>query len=207
MKKLVLLIAVGVTFGVVVWFGLRSKSATGGREAMVPTAAATDSLTPESTSRTPRVFRHRDRLSPKPAADVMDVWDKQIDALLASDGTDAEIADKLLELYPHMPTEGQADLILEIAPRIANDSYSNKLSVILTNATAPEEVLETLLTDLIDRPDTIRLPRLLDMARSKDNPKSGDAHDLLEALLGDDYGDDWDQWSKKISEWIASHPE
>ena len=206
MKKLVLLIAVGVTFGVVVWFGLRSKSATGGREAMV-TAAATDSLPPESTSRTPRVLRHRDRLSPKPAADVMDVWDKQIEALLASDGTDAEIADKLLELYPHMPTEGQADLILEIAPRIANDSYSNKLSVILTNATAPEEVLETLLTDLIDRPDNIRLPLLLDMARTKEHPKSGDARDLLEALLGEDYGEDWSLWSKKISEWIASHPE
>ena len=136
----------------------------------------------------------------------MDVWDKQIDAILASNDTDAEIADKLLALYPQVPTNGQADLILEITPRVANTNYS-KLSPLLTSTNSSEEVIETLLTDLIDRPDSLRLPLMLEMARSKGNPKSEDAHDLLEVILGDDYGEDWYQWSKKIAEWIASHPE
>ena len=207
MKKLVLFIVVFAALGAVVWFGLRSKPAPDGKAAGVATEATNDSPAPEATSQTPRAFRHRDRSkSDATASDPMDVWDKQIDAILESKATDAEIADQLLELYPRVPAEGQADLILEIATRIASENYS-KLSNIMTNAASSEEVVETLLTDLIDRPDKIRLPLLLDLARIQENPKSGDAHDLLEVLLGEDYGNNWDQWSKKISEWLASHPE
>jgi hypothetical protein len=133
-------------------------------------------------------------------------WDAKIDEILASDATESEIGGKLLELYPSVPPEGQADLALEIAARTSNQDYG-KLSNLMTNSITPEDVVEVLLTDLLDRPDTIRLPLLLDMARSKTNSKSEDAHDLLEALLGEDYGTDWNQWSKKISEWLASHPE
>ena len=207
MKKLVLIIVVFASLGAVVWFGLRSKPAPDGKAAGVATEVTNDSSAPETTSQTPRAFRHRDRSkSDATASDPMDVWDKQIDAILDSKATDTVIADKLLELYPRVPAEGQADLVLEIAPRISNENYS-KLSNIMTNSSSPEDVIETLLTDLIDRPDKLRLPLLLDLARVKENPKSGDAHDLLEVIIGEDYGEDWDQWSKKVAEYIASHPE
>lgn len=207
MKKLVLIIAALAVLGAAAWLGLRSKPAPTEQVAAATTAVATEAPAPESTGRTPRIFRHRDQSkSDGTSADPMEIWDKRVDAILESKGTDTEIADKLLELYPQVPTNGQADLILEIAPRVANTNY-NRLSNLLTNSSSPEEVIETLLTDLIDRPDNVRLPLMLEMARSKENPKSEDAHDLLEVILGDDYGEDWELWSKKISEWIASHPE
>ena len=174
---------------------------------MVATAGATDARPPETTSRTPRVFRPR-RLPGSDAAftNALETWSGQIETILAARSTDAEIANKLLEAYPSAPAEGQADLALEIAARISNENYG-KLASLMTNSTTPGEVVETLLTDLLDRPDKIRLPLLLDMARATENPKAEDARDLLEALLGENFGSDWEGWSKKISEWLASHPE
>ena len=33
------------------------------------------------------------------------------------------------------------------------------------------------------------------------------ARDMLVALMEQDHGKDWATWTKKISEWLASHPE
>lgn len=205
MKKLILIIAVFGALGAMAWLGLRSKPASGRLTAEVASGETAGSSVPEQTRHTPRIFRPRERANAD-GTNAMAVWDRQIDAVLASSGTAAEIADTLLELYPRVPAEGQADLAMEIAAHISNENYG-KLAGLITNSTSSEAVLETLLTDLMDRPDKIRLPLLLDMARSKENAKAPDAHELLEALLGEDYGEDWNLWSKKISEWLASHPE
>jgi hypothetical protein len=212
MKKLVLIIVVLVVGGIAVLLGTRYKPAPApavqNSEAAQPaTVAGVDATAPasEETSKTPSVFRRRTH-SKAGEGDPMEVWDKQIDTILESKAPDAQIADKLLALYPQLPTNGQADLFVEIAPRVSDKDYS-KLSTIVTNATTPEDVIDELLNDLIDRPDKVRMPVLLDLARTKDNPKAEDAHDLLEVILGDDYGEDWNVWSKKISEWISTHPE
>lgn len=212
MKKLVLIIVVLTVGGIAVWLGTRytprpTPVIQNSEAGQSTNTTAVDAGTPvsEESSKTPSVFRRRTH-SKTGEADPMEVWDKQIDAILESKGTDAEIADKLLALYPQLPTNSQADLFLEITPRVSNQDYS-KLSTIVTNATTPEDVIDELLNDLIDRPDKLRMPVLLDLARTKDNPKSEDAHDLLEVILGEDYGEDWNTWSKKISEWISTHPE
>lgn len=210
MKKLVLLILALVVCAAAVWLGTRYKPTSAVQNGEVAQSTDTKSVdaadpSPEENGKTPRAFRHHMH-SKDGETDPMDVWDKQVDAILTSPGTDAEIADKLLALYPQLPTNGQADLFVEIVPRIANTNYS-KLANVMTNVTTPADVLDTLFTDAIDRPDSVRMPVLLDVARNQDNPKSEAAHDLLEVLLGDDYGDDWNLWSKKIAEWTASHPE
>jgi hypothetical protein len=212
MKKLVILVVGCVALGLMLWLGLRSK--TGPAEPMsdTPEAPAQSLVATLETNRLARVFtrsaHHHERAPVEATASTNAVseWDAKIDEILASDAPESEIGKKLLELYPTVPPEGQADLALEIAARTANQDYG-KLANIITNTTTTGEVVDVLLNDLLDRPDNLRLPLLLDMARSKGNAKSEDAHDLLEALLGEDYGEDWSQWSKKISEWLASHPE
>lgn len=210
MKKVFLVIVAGVLAGVMMWLVARSKTSPKQRtaSATVEPAAQPDSATP--TNRTARAF-HRSAIRHVRANDepgftnAPAAWEMQADEILATPGTDADISRKLLELYPRVPADGQADLALEIATRTA-DAQHEQLAKLMTNSTTPEEVVEVLLTDLLDRPDAIRLPLLLEIARSKENPKSPDAHELLEALLGEDYGEDWAVWEKKIAEHLASHP-
>lgn len=207
----IIFLAVAVLGGML-WVGLRSKATRSDIVPVAPEASVQPLPVEPVTNRTARVFSrssHRRAALPadfSTAADATGPWDAKIDEILAADETDSEIGKKLLELYPVVPPEGQADLALEIAARTANQDYG-KLANIITNTATPEEVVDVLLSDLLDRPDSVRLPLLLDLARSKTNAKAGEAKDLLEALLGEDYGADWVQWSKKISEWLASHPE
>ena len=210
MRKLVLILIAIVICGAAVWLGTKYRPSVMTPEATTapatnPTTGDASPTNPDATGKTPRIFQHRQH-SNAGNADPMEVWDNQIDAILASPAPDAEIADQLLKIYPQMPTNAQADLFLEITPRVPDENYS-KLSGILTNATTTPEVLDTLLTDLVDRPDKVRLPVFLEVMRTTDNPKSQEAHDLLEVILGEDYGEDWDTWSKKISEWMTAHPE
>jgi len=213
MRKLVLIIIAIAICGAAVWLGTKYRPSATASVGPDATTATTTNRTaddagapaPEGTGKTPRVFQRHPHAKTGDTEQT-DIWDSQIDAILASQAPDAEIADKLLKLYPQMPTNAQADLFLEITPRVTDENYS-KLSGILTNSTTTGEVLDTLLNDLVDRPDKIRLPVFLDVMRTTDNPKSPDAHDLLEAILGEDYGVDWDTWSKKISEWMTAHPE
>jgi len=207
MKKLLLIIVLLILGGAAVWLGTRYKPTSSGSDSQTSNTATGSVVAPApgETALTSRVFRHRERAKTG-EADPMAIWDKQIEEVLASKATDAEIADKLLALYPQVPTEGQADLMQEITTHISNDDYS-KMSGILTNAITPVDVLDVMLIDLMTRPDNIHLPLLLEVARIKDNPKSEEAHDFLEVIIGDNYGDDWETWSKKIAEWIASHPD
>ena len=212
MRKLVLIIIAIAICGAAVWLGTKYRPSATASVGPDATTAPTNTLTgdadsppPEATGKTPRAFQRHAHFKTGDTEQT-DIWDNQVDAILASQAPEAEIADKLLKLYPQMPTNAQADLFMEITPRVSDENYS-KLSGILTNSLTNPEVLETLLTDLVDRPDKIRLPIFLDVMRTTDNPKSPDAHDLLEAILGEDYGEDWDTWSKKISEWMTAHPE
>lgn len=223
MKKLLLILSGCAVIGFAFWLGARNKAVEPDMAAIAtetavadPEPAAQPAPPPpadQPTNRTGRVFQRsqikwRDRSptnhvsnSPEQAA-----LNEKIEQLLVSEESDSEVGKKLLELYPSAPPEQQADLMLEIASRLEDKDYG-KLSNILTNTASSEDVVDTLLTDLLNRSDKLRLPLLLDMARSTENPKAEDARDLMEAIMGQDNGEDWNLWSQKISEWLASHPE
>ncbi|MEY4388096.1 MAG: hypothetical protein RLY20_3379 [Verrucomicrobiota bacterium] len=129
-----------------------------------------------------------------------------MEKILNSQDSDAAISSKLIAIFPELPADQQEDLISQLAAQVSDKDYAS-LGNMLTNKATTVDVAEVLMTDLIDRPDSIRLPLLLDVARSPDHPKAEDAHDLLEVLLDVNYHNDWDAWAKKISEWLASHPE
>lgn len=205
MKKLVLILIVIVVCGAAVWLGTRYKPTADGQPAQATNASLPSASPSPEAGRTPSSFFQR-REHAKTGAQSDDIWEQEVNAVLASQASDAEIADKLLKLYPQVPADAQADLFVEITQHVPNEDY-RKLANVLTNSTSPPEVLDVLLNDLIDRPDKLRMPLLMDLMRDKQNPKSDEAHDFLEVIIGDDYGEDWDTWSKKIAEWMALHPD
>jgi hypothetical protein len=133
-------------------------------------------------------------------------WADRVEAARAIEEGDAEKSARLLAMYPTLPPEGQDEIAPELAMLTPDSSY-HALAGILTDLRTPEPVLDVLFTDLLDRPQEIQLPTLLDLAKSPQHPKVADALDILGLQLGEDLGTDWDAWAKKISERLASRPE
>lgn len=133
-------------------------------------------------------------------------WEDKLAKALTDEGTDAEISARLLALYPQLPPDGQAELAPHLVATLPDADYAGAGNL-LTNVTTPEAVLDVLLTDLLDRPAATQLNTLLAVAQNAAHPKADDARDMLVALMEQDHGKDWAAWAKKISEWLASHPE
>jgi hypothetical protein len=52
----------------------------------------------------------------------------------------------------------------------------------------------------MERPDNLRLPTLVTIARNSAHPYAVPARDNLELLLGQDFGDDWPKWENAVRE-------
>ena len=77
----------------------------------------------------------------------------------------------------------------------------------LTNTALPEEVQDVLLDDILNRPNRLKLPSLLDVARTAQHPKAAEAKDFLELFLEEDYGEDWDKWQVQVDQWLVENPD
>jgi hypothetical protein len=129
-----------------------------------------------------------------------------VQEILAGDRPDAEKAAALRGLFPQLPAEEQTELVSHLAALTSDADYAG-LREILTNTATAEVAAEILMTDLLDRPVAVRLDTLLELARSPGHAKSGDARELLAALLGGDDGTDWERWAARIAAWRTRHPE
>ena len=141
-----------------------------------------------------------------PDTSLITDWVDRIDAILSDASEVDEKARQLLALFPRMPEEGQVETAQHISNLIADEDYP-KFGCYLTNSTVGADVLDVLMTDLLNRPNSTKLPMLLAVARDPNNPKSADAKDTLELYLGEGYGTNWDAWDEKINEWLKENPD
>jgi hypothetical protein len=133
-------------------------------------------------------------------------WEDRLDDILGSDDEDKLKTTKLLELFPRMPEEGQEETARHLANLVEDADYA-ALGKILTNTTFPESVLDVLLQDALNRPNELKLPLLLDVAKGSGHPKAEEAKDLLELFLEEDYGTDWARWESEMQKWLKDNPE
>ena len=87
-----------------------------------------------------------------------------------------------------------------------DDNYS-QLGDLLKNDKLPEGVLDELLADVLNRPNILKLPLLLDVASDSSHAKKDEAKDLLELYLGEDYGTDWNSWGQHMTNWMQQNPD
>jgi hypothetical protein len=133
-------------------------------------------------------------------------WEDRVDAILSSEGEDAAKAKQMLEMFPHLPEEGQTEVAQHLANLTPDQDFS-ALGKYLTNSSTPESVLDVLMADLLNRPNSVKLPMLVDVARDSQNPKATEAKDLLELFLEQDYGTDWNTWQGKVGQWLKDNPD
>jgi hypothetical protein len=218
-----ILAIVGVIAGIVIigavvgWWGSRT-SKTGGGESVVltsnpPPIAKIDPTV--STNKVPRKPYHRIKhtnASPAQASatvtNVTAEWEDKVDAILTTEGKDSDKAKELLQLFPTLPEDGKEEVAQHLSNLVADEDYA-PLGKLFLDPTLPESVLDVLMADVLNRPNAVKLPTLLEVARNPQHPGAAEAKDLLELFLDpdDDYGNDWNKWQAKMDQWLKENPD
>ena len=133
-------------------------------------------------------------------------WEEKLDEVLRSDAETAAIGRTLLEWLPRFPAAGQVEAAQHIVNLLEDADYA-PLAKVAADPATPEEVLDILLADLLNRPNALKLPALLSVARQTNHSKAGEAKDLLELYLEEDFGTDWAQWEARMQEWLKANPD
>ncbi len=160
---------------------------------------------PPLVSKPPRIAR------PKPAPESMspvqfEEWEKQLDDVLLADIDPNAKADRILAMIPSAPSNAQVELAQHLVNMVQDDHYDGAAQL-LTNSTTPVAVSTVLMNDLLNRNNTLKLPMLLDVASDNGHPLKDQARDMLELLIQEDDGTNWDQWAASISTWLQNNPQ
>jgi len=146
--------------------------------------------------------------APGPAvtANLLTNWEDNVDQILVSTNEDSDKAKQMLGMFPNLPADGKVEVAQHMANLMPDQDYP-LLASLLTNSTLPQDVLDVLLADALNRPNSVKLPALLDVARDPQNPEAPEAKELLQLFLDNDYGNDWSTWQAKMQDWLKENPD
>jgi hypothetical protein len=133
-------------------------------------------------------------------------WEQKLDDILGSNEDEKQKAEKLLQMFPLLPEDGQVEISQHLSNLLEDDRYA-ALAPTFTNPATPEAVLDVLMADVLNRNNTIKLNTLLDVARTANHPKAEEAREVLEVFVDENYGDDWAKWQAAIQSWLKENPD
>jgi hypothetical protein len=139
------------------------------------------------------------------ATGFMTNWEEKLDTILTSDKPDPDKAKEMIDMFPKLSPDAQEEIAHHISNLTPDENYS--LGQFLTNSALPEAVLDVFTEDVLNRPNSIKLPLLLDVAKDPNHPKATEAKDILELFLENDYGTDWTTWQSKLGDWLKENPD
>ena len=125
-------------------------------------------------------------------------WEARIRAVLErADLAEPAKSRLLLEMVPLLPVEGRETATEEAVKRLPDNEYRIAQPAIKNPATYGL-ALSVLFADLMERPAQIKLPTLLEIARTPQHPFAASARDNLQLILGADFGTDWYRWDAAV---------
>ena len=144
--------------------------------------------------------------APAASANLITNWEDKLDEILAAEAATDAKARQLLEMFPRLPGEGQAEVAKHLCILVSDQDYA-PLSQLLANPQLPQDVLDTLMADALNRPNSLKLPALVEVARTAQHAKAADAKEVLGFLLEADYGNDWPKWQEQVQAWLEDNPD
>jgi len=141
-----------------------------------------------------------------PAAGLITDWEQRIDNILTTAGDESAKSKQLLEMLPRLPEDGQVEAAQHLSNLMPDEDFK-LLTPTLTNAAVPEAVLDVLMTDVLNRPNQLKLPALLEVAQIPNHPKAEEARDILEVFVDENYGQDWNAWRAAVLKWLKENPD
>lgn len=146
-----------------------------------------------------------------PNAKIAD-WEQRIDDVLTGQEDEALKARKLLDVFDRLPPEGQVEAAQHISNLLPDEQYA-ELGKRLKDPKTSEDVLEVLMTDVLNRPNALKLDTLFDVARTPNHPKGEEARDVLEVFLDDVDWDavkatgNWELVRAEKDKWLKENPD
>jgi hypothetical protein len=132
----------------------------------------------------------------------MQPWELSINKLLDSDDENNKVAAELAAILPTLPLEGQVEAVQHMVNLTEDDKYSVASSMLLNPGTHPE-LREVLLADVLDRPNSMKLPVLLAVMAVPGHPLLAEAHRNLREVVGSDFGMNASAWSGPVQSLLA----
>lgn len=134
-------------------------------------------------------------------------WEDAVDDIVGSDDPDTNKVARLFALFTNLPPDGQEEVVQHLSNLVEDENYA-QLGALLTNASLPQGVLDELMSDVLNRPNALKLPMLLDVAQDPNNPEHDEAKDLLELYLGDDPStNSWIGAGDMVTNWLKANPD
>lgn len=146
-----------------------------------------------------------------PNAKIAD-WEQKIDDVLTGQDDEAAKAKRLLEIFDRLPEDGQVEAAQHISNLLPDEQYA-EIAKRLVDPKTPEGVLEVLMTDVLNRPNKLKLDALFDVARLPNHPKAEEARDVLEVFLDDVDWDavkasgNWELVRAEKDKWLKANPD
>jgi hypothetical protein len=147
-------------------------------------------------------------ITAQPAAgtNLLPDWQDKVDEVLRLDAQPSEVGKKFLEMLPQLPAEGRVEALQHAVNLLADADYE-PIGKMFTDPKVTEDEIEILIRDVLNRSNAIKLPLLLQVARTPGHIKAGESREILEVFLGEDYGQDWDKWQSKLDEFLKENSE
>jgi hypothetical protein len=145
-------------------------------------------------------------VAPAAATTLVTNWEDHVDEILGSETEETNKVKQLFALFPRLTEEGQTEVAQHLSNLVDDPDYA-PLGKLLANAKLGEPVLDVLMADILNRPNSVKLPVLLEVAQNPDHVKAGEAKDILELYLDEDYGANWIEWDRHMRQWLKENPD
>lgn len=180
------------------------------RPAAVPAPGTQPGLTPgvEQPSETmnPELTPQAPVAIPDGGTGLVTNWEDKVEGIILAESETGDKAKQMLDLFPRLPAEGQEDVARHLSNLVSDQDYAG-LAGLLEDTNLPVAVLEILFGDALNRPNSLKLPALLQVAREAEHPKAAEAKEVLALFLDEDHGADWDQWQTAVDRWLKDNPD
>jgi hypothetical protein len=133
-------------------------------------------------------------------------WKPKMETILGSNMSAQQKLQSLKELFSRLHEAEAEPAVQELTARVTDEGYAF-LKPLTVDPTLPEPVRDEFMVDLMNRPNSVKIPLFLEVARNPDHPDRESAFDTLEAFTGLKHGADWNSWEKGIQEWMKENPD
>lgn len=129
-------------------------------------------------------------------------WQQKIDdIILANDEIDQK-SEKILALLPTLKDPEQMVEAVQHLVNFVTDTNYTTTATLLVNPKTDEAVLQTLMADLLNRGNELKLPLFLQLAKDDNHPLVAEARELLQIYIQEDHGTNWVAWDKAVQQWL-----
>jgi hypothetical protein len=124
-------------------------------------------------------------------------WSERRDQILKMAVADETKVWMLFDTLPELRAEDLEEAAKHLV-NLANNEQFEAAAAYLVDTGVPLPVQRILFGELLNRPETIKLPTSLAIARNPEHPLADEARRVLAVCLPEDYGTNWGAWESAV---------